>query len=53
MLAGHNYKIYTPEELYTINGYETTVALYISQLQAPDGQEMGLTMIRFSFEKSA
>ena len=29
MLAGHNYKIYTPEELYTINGYETSVALYI------------------------
>ena len=28
------------------------MALYISQLQAPDGQEMGLTMIRFSFEKS-
>ena len=52
MLAGHNYKIYTPEELYTINGYETSVALYISQLQAPDGQEIGLTMIRFSFEKS-
>lgn len=50
MMGGRNYKIYTPEELYTINGYKTSVDLYFLQLQAPDGQEMGLAIIRFSFE---
>lgn len=50
MMGGRNFKIYTPEELYSINGYKTSVALYFLQLQAPDGQEMGLAIIRFSFE---
>lgn len=51
VMGGSEFKVYTTDELYTFNGNKTTVDLFFWQQEAPNGQKLGLSIIRFTFEE--